>query len=75
VPQHTRPPHQMHAQPFGHDLNDVDLEKMIRRIDKHTACQMAQVATACKPELAWRLERLILLAANSTLCRRHQPSL
>ena len=27
--------------PFGHDANDVDLEKMIRRIDKHTAAQMS----------------------------------
>ena len=27
--------------PFGNDTNDVDLEKMIRRIDKHTAAQLS----------------------------------
>jgi len=32
--------------PFGQDLNDVDLEKMVRRIDKHTACQLAQFTNA-----------------------------
>ena len=27
--------------PFGNDTNDIDLEKMIRRIDKHTAAQLS----------------------------------
>ena len=27
-------------QPFGRDANDVQVEKMVRRIDKHTACQV-----------------------------------
>ena len=26
--------------PFGRDANDVQVEKMVRRIDKHTACQV-----------------------------------
>ena len=30
--------------PFGTDRNDVDLEKMLRRIDKHTAAQMSVLA-------------------------------
>ena len=29
-------------QPFGFDDNDVEVEKMVRRIDKHTAAQVAQ---------------------------------
>ena len=32
--------------PFGHDANDVDLEKMIRRIDKPTAAQMSLLVRA-----------------------------
>ena len=39
-------------EPFGSDDNDVPIEKMIRRIDKHTAAQARTARTHARTPLA-----------------------